>query len=243
MVDALAQQGTERFPQRDLRRFPQFYRTYPRIRESATAESANGDVLDKLSFTHLAEMIQIEAAKRAFYETECMRGVWSVREFKLLARYQFVDGEADVLGNLAQQDRRNVAPSVERHRGAASLAIPELFVRATLADFDKAQPNQQGDNLLGFEYRRLAHASGNGHVLYADELRFHHRLAVFQQHGDDFAQIVVDLIQRFALRMGTGKSWHETSEQAGLRTTFDHRRINSHHGLHWKSMRRLSSAG
>lgn len=100
LADALAQQGMERVSERELRRFRQFYRTYPRIRESlpaelqqaipspriresATAESASGDVLDKLSFTHLAELIQIEdAAKRAFYETECMRGVWSVRELK-----------------------------------------------------------------------------------------------------------------------------------------------------------------
>lgn len=57
------------------------------IRESATAESSClvsvGDLLEKLSFTHLAELIQIEEpGKRAFYETECMRGGWSVRELK-----------------------------------------------------------------------------------------------------------------------------------------------------------------
>jgi predicted nuclease of restriction endonuclease-like (RecB) superfamily len=100
LADALAQKGMGRVSERELRRFRQFYRTYPRIRESLTAElqqalppsriresatpeSMGGDVLQKLSFTHLAELIQIEdAEKRAFYETECMRGGWSVRELK-----------------------------------------------------------------------------------------------------------------------------------------------------------------
>ncbi len=36
-----------------------------------------------LSFTHFAELIQIEdPLKRAFYEVECLRGNWSVRELK-----------------------------------------------------------------------------------------------------------------------------------------------------------------
>ncbi|MFM2408413.1 MAG: hypothetical protein RL358_1155 [Pseudomonadota bacterium] len=36
-----------------------------------------------LSFTHLAELLQIESTdKRTFYENECIRGTWSVRELK-----------------------------------------------------------------------------------------------------------------------------------------------------------------
>jgi hypothetical protein len=100
LADALAKTGMTQVAERDLRRFRQFYRTYPgirqsltaelqqalppsRIRQSATAESASGDLLEKLSFTHFAELIQIDdPAKRAFYEAECMRGIWSVRELK-----------------------------------------------------------------------------------------------------------------------------------------------------------------
>ena len=100
LAQTLEQKGLARVSERELRRFRQFYRTYPairqsltaelqqalpplRIRESATTESAGPDLLEKLSFTHLAELIQIDdAEKRAFYETECLRGVWSVRELK-----------------------------------------------------------------------------------------------------------------------------------------------------------------
>lgn len=105
LAQALALNGMERVSERELRRFRHFYRTYPQIRqsltpelhqaipasnairESATPESASptpaGDLLEKLSFTHLAELIQIEdAGKRAFYEAESIRGVWTVRELK-----------------------------------------------------------------------------------------------------------------------------------------------------------------
>lgn len=101
LADALMLKGMERASERELRRFRRFYRTYPQIRqsltpelqqaipasnpirESATPESPTRDLLEKLSFTHLAELIQIDdPAKRTFYEAECMRGVWSVRELK-----------------------------------------------------------------------------------------------------------------------------------------------------------------
>lgn len=89
LAQALALNGMERVSERELRRFRHFYRTYPQIRqsltpelhqaipasnairESATPESASptpaGDLQEKLSFTHLAELIQIEdSGKRAF---------------------------------------------------------------------------------------------------------------------------------------------------------------------------------
>lgn len=43
----------------------------------------NQTLLTNLSFTHLAELIAIDdEAKRSFYEFECLRGNWSVRELK-----------------------------------------------------------------------------------------------------------------------------------------------------------------
>lgn len=60
------------------------------IRGSATAELQNTDnqlcaarLIEKLSYTHLEQLIAVEdATKRAFYEAECMKGTWSVRELK-----------------------------------------------------------------------------------------------------------------------------------------------------------------
>jgi hypothetical protein len=40
-------------------------------------------LLSRLSFSHFAELITIEKQEeRAFYEIECVRGAWSVRELK-----------------------------------------------------------------------------------------------------------------------------------------------------------------
>ena len=55
------------------------------IRESATPESglSGKESITRLSFTHIAELLAIDdPLKRAFYETECIRGNWAVRELK-----------------------------------------------------------------------------------------------------------------------------------------------------------------
>jgi excisionase family DNA binding protein len=106
LADRLRQSGMKRVDVRELRRYRQFYLTYPQIREALTPESramlpaieelvpmwesvtptlgVNGKtILERLSFTHLAELIKIDdPIKRAFYEIECIRGNWSVRELK-----------------------------------------------------------------------------------------------------------------------------------------------------------------
>ena len=77
--------GVSRAEARELRRYRQFYLTYPRIRETLSPEFglAAGEALTKLSFSHLAELLQCnDATQRAFYDMECVRGTWSVRELR-----------------------------------------------------------------------------------------------------------------------------------------------------------------
>jgi len=107
LADRLRKAGMKRVDPRELRRYRQLYLTYPQIGEALTPESramlpipdlsipirepvvpefkVNGKtILEKLSFTHLAELIKIDdPVKRAFYEVECIRGNWSVRELKV----------------------------------------------------------------------------------------------------------------------------------------------------------------
>ncbi|MDY0281004.1 MAG: PDDEXK nuclease domain-containing protein [Salinivirgaceae bacterium] len=58
------------------------------IRESVTSESeiveaATPQLIYRLSFTHLSELIQLsDDTQRHFYEIECIRGNWSVRELR-----------------------------------------------------------------------------------------------------------------------------------------------------------------
>ncbi len=117
----LMQSGIKAATARDLRKYRQFYKTYPQIRMTLTSELSlkqiwmsvsskfNNDfertipallakekaskntelgvspkiILNSLSFSHIAELIKIsEPLKRAFYEIECIRGNWSVRELQ-----------------------------------------------------------------------------------------------------------------------------------------------------------------
>ena len=109
LSESLRQHGIKRIEERELRRFRLFYLTYPQIRETASPElkvfsgfrapvsdadkiretvspelrMSGRDLTERLSFSHLSELISIEdAQKRYFYEMECIRGNWSVRELK-----------------------------------------------------------------------------------------------------------------------------------------------------------------
>jgi len=51
--------------------------------ESSQFSVASSDLVHNLSFSHIIELITIEDdTKRIFYEVECIRGNWSVRELK-----------------------------------------------------------------------------------------------------------------------------------------------------------------
>jgi hypothetical protein len=104
----LTENRVSRAEERELRRYRRFYQTYPQIRESLTPEltkhlapqasSLSGSIresatpesgfsgkelITKLSFSHIAELLAIDdTLKRSFYESECVRGNWGVRELK-----------------------------------------------------------------------------------------------------------------------------------------------------------------
>jgi len=140
--------GVSRAEARELRRYRQFYLIYPQIRETLTPEFgiallpqtkvtnnresptpefgvAAGDVLSRLSFSHIAELLQCDdATKRAFYELECIRGNWSVRELKrqIASLYYERSGlskDKAKLAALAQEDAE---------RAELTLAIRDPYV-------------------------------------------------------------------------------------------------------------------
>lgn len=106
LSESLTQKGISRCGRRELYRYRQFYLAYPQIVETLSPQLASrqllqgnaghigetlppklgvaaSEVLAKLSFSHIAELLQCDdATKRAFYELECIRGQWSVRELR-----------------------------------------------------------------------------------------------------------------------------------------------------------------
>lgn len=86
-----------------------------------------------------------------------------------VVKQEFLHGHANVLGNLAQQDRRDIAPSVKWHRGPAARRITELAVRPSLPHLDKTQAKQDRDDFRRFQNRNIAHRLRNRDSLHADE--------------------------------------------------------------------------
>lgn len=70
---------------RQLYRYLAFYHTYPQIvgTVSPQLQLPPKQLTEKLSYSHLELLADIkDPMKRYFYETECIRGGWSVRELK-----------------------------------------------------------------------------------------------------------------------------------------------------------------
>ncbi len=129
---------------------------------------------------------------------------------------QFIKREPDVFSYLAKQDWGDVAPLMKRNCGAAARGIAELFVGSALANFCEAEFYEDGDDFIGIEDGNMAHDSCNGDVLNPDKLGLQHGFSIFQKHCNNFVQIVVDLIKRFSLGMGTGEAGNKTNEQASF---------------------------
>ncbi|MBL8489985.1 MAG: DUF1016 family protein [Rhodocyclaceae bacterium] len=118
LASALRDQGVSNCGRRQLYDYLSFYRAYPQIVRTASALSAKAQavpllaekvrtlsaqsfsvpaadpetVLNRLSYSHLEQLVEIEdPLQRAFYETEALRGNWSVRELKRQIASQYFE--------------------------------------------------------------------------------------------------------------------------------------------------------
>lgn len=118
-----------------------FYRTYPQILRSVTAKSQHllpegiekvrsvtaqlevpaEKLLKSLSYTHLEQLFNIENnLKRIFYEIECIKGCWSVRELKRQIESLYYERSG------LSKDKDKLAEMV---RSGAETAEPKLAIR------------------------------------------------------------------------------------------------------------------
>ena len=67
------------------------------------------------------------------------------------------DRQPNVLGDLAQEDRGDVAAFMERDGCETAVWVPKLLVRAPLAHFLESQGEKGGDDFARLEYRRPRH--------------------------------------------------------------------------------------
>jgi len=159
------------------------------IVESATPQLRvpGRKLIERLSFTHLSELIAIDdPLKRAFYEIECIRGNWSVRELKrqIGSLYHERSGlsiDKEQLADLAQSGAEQTEPK---------LAIRDPYIFEFLgiksrevmreSDLENALLDKLQDFLLElghgfcFEARQKRILIGNTHGFV--DLVFYHRI-------------------------------------------------------------------
>ncbi len=159
------------------------------IVESATPQLRvpGRKLIERLSFTHLSELIAIDdPLKRAFYEIECIRGNWSVRELKrqIGSLYHERSGlsiDKEELADLAQSGAEQTEPK---------LAIRDPYIFEFLgiksrevmreSDLEDALLDKLQDFLLElghgfcFEARQKRILIGNTHGFV--DLVFYHRI-------------------------------------------------------------------
>lgn len=95
----------------------------PAIMGSLHPQSGEGsqDLLHRLSYTHFEELVAIEDhLKRSFYEEECVRGNWSVRELQRQIGSLYYERTA------LSKDKKRLARSVQ---GKAELMNPAQVIR------------------------------------------------------------------------------------------------------------------
>ncbi|MCP9449936.1 MAG: hypothetical protein NNA21_07740 [Nitrospira sp.] len=70
---------------------------------------------------------------------------------------QVIDSEPDILGDLPEQDGRNIPALMERHGGASSGTVTKLLVRATLPDLRETKLEENGNDRCRLENWDVTH--------------------------------------------------------------------------------------
>ncbi|MCB5265739.1 MAG: PDDEXK nuclease domain-containing protein [Candidatus Cloacimonetes bacterium] len=119
------------------------------IVESVTPQSgiAPRELITKLSFTHIEVLINIEdETKRKFYEIECIRGNWSVRELKRQVNSLYY--ERSTLSTDKKKLSEQTQQKVELFNPAQSIRDPYIFEFLGLKPLEVMSESDLEDQLL-----------------------------------------------------------------------------------------------
>ncbi len=146
----------------------------------------------------------------------------------LTLRHEIANIHADVSRDLAQQSRRDIAARVERHCRDAAIGMAKLLVRAPLTNLGKPESHQDRNHLARLENRDVRHGLGHANGMSPDKLSLEPRITILEQHGDNLAEVLVELIQRGGLRMSSRPARHVADEEPRGGITLDHSGERTH---------------
>jgi len=157
-----------------------------------------------------------------------MRHVSSMPLLGLPVFDELTDREADVSCDLAEQDGRNVSALVKGHGCTPARIVSILLMRATLPDLTEPELEQNCHNFRRLENRDIAHESSNSDVVDSDELGLKVRFTILQKHANNFPKIAIEFVERFPLRVSTGKARDKTDEQPRTWIALNYRSVALH---------------
>jgi hypothetical protein len=135
--------------------------------------------------------------------------------------------DANILADLAKKHRRDVSSRMEGDSRGPSVRVPKLLVGSALPYLLEPEGLELADNFSWLEDGDLPH-SGDLDCLRADEFALKGRLAVLEEHFDDFPQVIPELVEGRSLRMGSRETRHKPDVKPGLRIPLYYRRKRLH---------------
>jgi len=96
-----------------------------------------------------------------------------------------------------------------------------------LSNLDESEALENPGDLPRLQDRYVAHL-GDLNGLRTDELPLQLWLAVLKEHGDDLFEVLSQLVDAGALRVGARPPWDISNEQTCVRVAFDDRSEGPH---------------
>lgn len=173
LAEALRAKNVSNTARRQLYAYLAFYRTYPQIVQTASAQSTrlfplalpgekvppvralsevapeidSNRLISDLSYTHFKLLVELQAPlKRRFYEVETLRGNWSVRELKRQIDTQYF--ERSTLSTNKDLASQQVHAAAEQQTQQLIIRDPYVFEFLGLSPSEVVSEDQIEDALL-----------------------------------------------------------------------------------------------
>ena len=127
---------------------------------------------------------------------------------------KLVRRQPHIFDDLTQEDRRDVAATMDRNRCATTIGMCELLMGAALPDLSEAQSHKDRDDFARLKNPKPRHLGGDRFDTYEFALQL--GFAILQEHFDDFTEVLGQLLLSLSLGMSTGKPWDVADEKSRL---------------------------
>ena len=139
---------------------------------------------------------------------------------------QLFQRHANIFGDLAKQDRRDIAAGMHWDGRRAAVGMAKLLVGAALAYFHETTPREKRDYLARFKDRNPGHLNDYG--VGSDKFGLQLWLTILEQHRYHLAEIRMQLVERCPLAVRTREAGNVPDIQVRFRAVLDDSGVATH---------------